>query len=317
MNETSVLQVSVIEPVGKALEKTKQILFSPFEWGKWFTLGFCAWLAFMGEGGGGSGGNGGGHNGGGGPNLGDIRHSIGSNLYWIIPVGIVVGFIVVAVCLGLLWLRCRGKFMFLYCVAKNKAEVTYPWTEYGREANSLFLFKIALWLVSMVCIIPIAIGWVVVIIPIVHAERFLPAAIGMIAGLTLVSLLVFIGLCVVLKLTEDFVVPVMFVSRIRCMEAWKRVLRLIKANIGQFILFILFAIVLSMAIGAIVFAVVLATCGCACCCMMLPYIGTVILLPLLVFKRSYSTMYLAQYGTEWDVFAEQKPAEIVIAENIG
>jgi hypothetical protein len=314
MNEISNIQISVIEPVGKALGKTKQILFSPFEWGKWFTIGFCAWLAFLGEGGSG-GGNGGGH-GGGGPNFGHIRHSIESNLYWIIPVGIFVLFVVMAICLGLLWLRSRGKFMFLYCVARNKAEVSYPWTEYAHEANSLFLFKITLWLVSMICIVPIVIGWFVVIIPIVHAERFLLAAIGMIAVMTMVTLLAIIAFCVILKLTEDFVVPVMFISRIRCMEAWKRVLGLIKANLGRFILFILFAFVLSIAIGVIVIALVIATCCCACCFMALPYIGTVFLLPIFVFKRLYSTLYLAQYGPQWDVFAETKPAETAPAGNI-
>jgi hypothetical protein len=315
MNGTSNIQVSVIDPVGKALGKTKQILFSPFEWSKWFAIGFCAWLAFLGEGGGGNGGGGG--NNGGGPNFGHIRHSIESNLYWIIPVGIIVLFIVVAICLGLLWLRCRGKFMFLYCVAKNKAAVVYPWTEYSRESNSLFLFKITLWLLSMVCIVPIVIGWIVVIIPIVHAERFLPAAIGIIAVMTLVTLLAMIVFGIIIKFTEDFVVPVMFIHRISCIEAWKRTGNLLKANIGRFVLFILFVIVLSLAIGTILVAAAIATCCCACCFMMLPYLGTVFLLPIFVFKRSYSALYLAQYGPEWDVFAEAKPAETIVAENIG
>ncbi|MBM4103968.1 MAG: hypothetical protein FJ263_07940 [Planctomycetes bacterium] len=281
MNGTSAIQVSVIEPVGKALEKTKQILFSPFEWSKWFTIGFCAWLAFLGEGGGSGGSNGGRH--GGSPDFGHIRHSIESNLYWIIPVGIVVGFIVIAICLVLLWLRSRGKFMFLYCVAKNKATVVYPWTEYAREANSLFLFKIVLWLISMVCIIPLVVGWIVVIIPIARAERFLPAMIGIIAVLTLITLLVAIVFSIILKFTEDFVVPVMFIHRIRCMDAWKRVWELVKNNSGRFVLFILFAIVLSLAIGTILVAAAIATCCCACCLMMLPYLGTVLLLPILVF----------------------------------
>lgn len=315
MNGTSNIQVSVIEPVGKALEKTKQILFSPFEWSKWFAIGFCAWLAFLGEGGGG--GNGGGRHGGGGPDFEHIRHFIESNLYWIIPVGIIVLFIVVAICLGLLWLRSRGKFMFLYCVAKNKAEVVYPWTEYAREANSLFLFKIALWLASMVCVIPILIGWIVVIIPITRDERFLPSAIGIIAALTLITLLVIIVFGIIIKFTEDFVVPVMFIHRISCIEAWKRTGNLLKANIGRFVLFILFTIVLSLAIGTILVAAAIATCCCACCLMMLPYLGTVFLLPIFVFKRSYTALYLAQYGPQWNVFAELKPVETIVAENIG
>ena len=55
--------VSVIEPIGPAIEKVKTILFNPFDLSKWFIIGFCAWLAQLGSanrggGGGGSGGNG-------------------------------------------------------------------------------------------------------------------------------------------------------------------------------------------------------------------------------------------------------------------
>ena len=37
--------------------------------------------------------------------------------------------------------------------------------------------------------------------------------------------------------------------------------------------------------------------------MVIPYVGTVLLLPLGVFNRAYSLHYLAQYGPEFDVFA--------------
>jgi hypothetical protein len=40
------------------------------------------------------------------------------------------------------------------------------------------------------------------------------------------------------------------------------------------------------------------------CLFSIPYIGTVILLPVFVFKRAYSLMYLRQYGLEFDVFAD-------------
>ncbi|HWB59674.1 MAG TPA: hypothetical protein VG733_09280, partial [Chthoniobacteraceae bacterium] len=48
--------VSVTEPVGLAIERVKQVLFRPFDFGKWITIGFCAWLASLGGGGGGGGG---------------------------------------------------------------------------------------------------------------------------------------------------------------------------------------------------------------------------------------------------------------------
>jgi hypothetical protein len=33
------------------LERVKRVLFQPFDLGKWFIIGFCAWLAFLGDGG--------------------------------------------------------------------------------------------------------------------------------------------------------------------------------------------------------------------------------------------------------------------------
>jgi hypothetical protein len=46
----------------------------------------------------------------------------------------------------------------------------------------------------------------------------------------------------------------------------------------------------------------IATCCIACCLMIIPYIGTVLLLPVFAFGRSYSLYYLAQYGPHYDVF---------------
>lgn len=57
-----------------------------------------------------------------------------------------------------------------------------------------------------------------------------------------------------------------------------------------------------MAIGTLVGFAVLVTCCLAGCLMMLPYIGTVLLLPILVFKRAYSLYFLGQFGPQYDVF---------------
>jgi hypothetical protein len=62
-----------------------------------------------------------------------------------------------------------------------------------------------------------------------------------------------------------------------------------------------------MVIGAMVIAAVLVTCCIAACFLALPFIGTVLLLPVLIFKRSYSLYYLAQYGPEYDVFPKPAP----------
>jgi len=116
----------------------------------------------------------------------------------------------------------------------------------------------------------------------------------------------------VAKFTEDFVVPIQYVRGCGCWTAWKEFGALVTANPGRFILYLLFSLVLSLAIGAIVLFVMIVTCCIACCLLMIPYLGTVLLLPVLVFQRSFSLYYLAQYGPDYDVFAvtEAPPATI-------
>ncbi len=80
---------------------------------------------------------------------------------------------------------------------------------------------------------------------------------------------------------------------------------LLSRNAGNFILYFLFQILLAIAIAVLVLAVVLVTCCIAGCLFAIPYLGTVLLLPILVFQRSYSIYYLAQYGSEYAVVSGQ------------
>jgi len=87
------------------------------------------------------------------------------------------------------------------------------------------------------------------------------------------------------------------------MDAWLVLRELLSANPGGFVLYFLFQILLSLAITACVVALVLVTCCIAGCLLALPFLGTVLFLPVLMFQRAYSIFYLRQYGTEFDVFA--------------
>ena len=62
--------ISVAEPLTPALQQVKQMLFKPFDLAKWVTIGFCAWLAGLGESGGGGGFN---------YNLNDHRRNVNGN----------------------------------------------------------------------------------------------------------------------------------------------------------------------------------------------------------------------------------------------
>ena len=301
------LNVSVIDPIGPTFERVKTILFRPFDLGKWFVIGFCAWLAYLGKGGGG-----------GGPNfrgsgkLDEAFHTakefVMANLHWIVPVAVTVTLVGIILWLVFTWLSSRGRFMFLHCVAENKAEVKAPWAKFRQHANSLFLFRIVLGLIGFAAIgVPLLIVGLLIAITIAGNG---PHVVGVL-GFLVIGLIVFaisIAFLLVHKFTTDFVVPIMFLRTTNCTAGWREFLGLLSLNKARFALYILFQIVIAIAIVAIILAAVCVTCCCAGCILAIPYIGTVLMLPLLVFKRAYPLLYFRQFGPQFDVFSPETEA---------
>jgi hypothetical protein len=305
---TAPREINVVEPVSPAFERVKLVLFRPFDLGKWFVIGFCAWLAQLGESGSGFGGNSnfGNHPGQSGT---DIRHGLDqardwllNNLDWIIPLAAFLIVVLLGLGLLLLWLNSRGKFMFLHCVALNRAEATEPWNKFWAEANSLFWFRLGLGLIGMVLALPLVGIIAAIILKMIYRGEPDAGSIVTAVGLALAFFLVVIVVAIVKKFMVDFVVPIMFLRRSKCVAAWKELGGLLSAHFWQFVLYLLFQIVLGMAIGTLVMMAVLVTCCCAGCLLLLPFLGTVLLLPVLVFKRAYSLYFLAQFGPDYDVF---------------
>ena len=323
MDTIQTRQISVVEPIGAAIEKMKEILFQPFDIGKWFTIGFCAFLATLGSGGGPNGGGGSGHSSGGGPQnfhqeMNNVKDSILEHLHIIIPVAVVVILLIMVISFVLMWLKSRGQFMFLHCVAENKGEVVRPWKQYAQQANSLFLFKLVLWLAgfigAMLFIVPLAI--IGIYFMRVGIEYFPLINIVWIALLVFAIIVVAMAVGTVKLLTNDFVVPIMYSRGCLIKEAWREFWKLLMSNKGPFTLYLLFLLVIGLAIGMIVMLAVLFTCCCAACFLMIPYIGTVVMLPILVWRRAYSLLYLSQYGPEFNVFRPQPTPVVVPTELI-
>jgi hypothetical protein len=300
-------EISVIAPVSQALDRVKLVLFQPFDLGKWFVIGFCAWLAQLGE----SGGSynfrvPGDHNrrGGGGfeQEFEQAKTFVLDNLHWLIPVVVAVVLLIMAVGVFITWLNSRGKFMFLHCVALNRADVEVPWRKYARPGNSLFWFRILLGLLSSVVMLPLAAGLAVFAVLTFVKGDVTPVAIAGFIGGVLVLLVFALVFFLIIKLTVDFVVPVMYLRGCGWQEGWGIMRRRLGAQVGDLLLYLLFQFVLAIITGTLVLLLMIITC-CACCLMLLPYLGTVLLLPVFVFHRAYSLHYLAQFGREFDVFA--------------
>jgi hypothetical protein len=303
--------VSVVDPINPAIERVKNMLFRPFDLAKWMTIGFCAWLATLGE----NGFNGGnfhspshGHGGDIHRQFEQAKEFVMGNLSWIIPLAAVL--IIVGFALGLvfLWLNSRGQFMFLHCVALNVAEVSAPWNKFKLQGNSLFWFRFVVSMIGTVLTLPLLVMCFFPIYRMISARKFIT---GDLVELIVVFIVLMVLGCIALvitKLTADFVVPIMFLRGGKCVAAWREFLSLVFENLGRFVLYLLFQILLHLAIGMTVLLLLVITCGLCvvgCCMLIIPYIGTVMFLPILVFTRSYSLYYLQQYGSDFDVL---KPA---------
>jgi len=120
--------------------------------------------------------------------------------------------------------------------------------------------------------------------------------------LVLVPIAVFawVAFAVVVNLILYFMPPVMYTRRCSPSDAARAILRLILDDPVPFILFILF--MLALWIGWIMVGC-LVTCL-TCCLASLPYIGTVMVLPVPVFFRSFSLLFLRQFGADWDVWSK-------------
>jgi hypothetical protein len=317
------MAISVVDPVNSAIERARDVCFRPFDIGKWFVIGFCAFLAGFAEGGssmpsgnfnfpsrGGGAGKGSGGTGG----APAVIDWIQAHLAIILIIGLAV--LIVGIALGALfaWLGSRGQFMFIDNLVRNRGAVVAPWREYRQEGNSAFAFRFLFGLAVLAAFLLFLGGSLLIALTDIQAKRFGPAAgMGLAVG---ISGIVVVGIAsgLVTLFLNDFVVPIMYLRRIGVIEAWS-VFRtsMLAGNAGTFALYVLFKIVLAISIGLL--AVILICC--TFCIAAIPYVGThVLILPLHVFQRSYSLHFIEQFGPEWQLFtrADEFDAELVEAE---
>jgi len=124
---------------------------------------------------------------------------------------------------------------------------------------------------------------------------------AMIFGIIIMICFGFVAAFVALML-EAFVIPIMYKFDLKATEAWRYFLPWLKARPWQFVLYAVFVIALVF-VFLCFFALI---CLLTCCIVALPYVGTVILLPLYVTYRIFSLEFLAQFDPNFDVFTPPK-----------
>lgn len=294
--------VEIVAPTSRAWHRMVSILFRPFDLAKWCVLGFTAWLATLMENSGSS------FNGpSGDPNSQDIDEFfseagefISSNLEWIIPLAVLIALVFIALFVVLTWVSSRGKFMFLDNVVHNRALVGFPWKLFRQQGNSLFRWRVWFAVISipLVILIMAPSGWS--IYQLSQSKGDASTWITILIVCSLLFMAVILILVVIGLFLEDFVVPLMYRHSLSTNEAWRMFLPVFKSRIGTFVLFILWRILLGMGGAIVILTVSFATCCIGLILIAIPYVGTVILLPMSVFFRSISLEFLRQFGPDYD-----------------
>ncbi len=205
------------------------------------------------------------------------------------------------------WLMARGKFMFLDNVVRNRAEVKELWRKFKSLANSFFKCQLVLMIVSLAISLVIILVCLIIAWPDITGKVFGTNAIIAIITFVILIIVMAVSFGIINALLKNFCVPIMYRKNIKILEA----IEIFKSefapgHIFDIIRFFLMKLLIGLAIGIIIILCCCLTCCIAGCLFAIPYIGSVLLLPFIMFSRCYSLFFLEQFGDEWLFFEYQK-----------
>ncbi len=283
------------EPLQNATERTKVLLFRPFDAVFWLGLGFSAWLASMLEGTGIHSVGFGGKN-----DQKAIQGSIENMGEWDLILALSIAAIVLLVIgvliLVFLWLGTRGQFMFLDNIVNKRAEIKAPWREFRALGNDLFSFYI--WITTIVSIVLLVFAAAAVFVMWEHWKELSYWLV-----LILVTLVLMIPLWIVFFIYREFGVPIIYKTRCKASDAFGIVWRLAMANPADMTLYV----ITRAAMGLIFFILTLLAILGTCCVGILPYVQSVVTLPLKVFRIHFTLGCLAQLDPAYDLTRPDLP----------
>lgn len=300
------MQISYSRPLDHAWRRMKAFLFQPFDLGRWFVLGFTAWLAELA----------GGYSGGASEKVRVTDHLDSDHLgdwfqlaadrigdFFENPWGyLLAGMILVfALVFGLfiMWISSRGRFMFLDNLVHRRTEVKGPWSAFAAQGDSLFLWQVVYSLIVLVVMGSLVAGAFLVFFPFLAFEPPLAATLPLAVAAGTVGFILVVALAYIEFFLTQFVVPIMHRHRLTTTEAWKRFLPVFREHPGPFVLFGLLYFGIMLAGWILYIAGGLLTCCVGLILLVIPYIGTVLTLPLLTLGRYFSLDFLGQFGDDF------------------
>ncbi|MEO6120274.1 MAG: hypothetical protein ABIP12_06240 [Terriglobales bacterium] len=342
---------NAVDCVGPAFETAKTMMFKPFQWAKWWRIGLLG-LA-TGEAAGSGGCN---------FNLGDLSE-LGKatrtppqeflqsvppwqNLPMAQLAALITILVVLLVLLVLVHLYIGSvlRFVLFDAVTRGRYRIREGWNRWHAHGMRYFGFQLLLIFISLVGYgvligLPVLVGVSLGVFKNAQQHWGL-IALGVLVFLPLV-LLFALALAIVLVFFKDFAVPIMALENLPAMDAWRRVLAMVKpakgeyalyiimkigltigaaivVGIAQFIVFII-PIIIVVAIGVGVFAAVpgliktpagiaLVVTVAVMVVFVLMLVGAIIAAPVVVFFQAYVlTFFSSRYEPLWRLMYPAPP----------
>ena len=272
-------------------------LFRPFDIKKWFVLGFSAFLAGLGA----RGGSGANSSIGNQVDVDDLGQSAGELWQNVVANGLLFALgafgcaVLLIVAFAVLWVSSRGKFMFLDNVVHNRALVVDPWKRFRKQGNSLFLFRVLFCLACIFLILGLALLIAATVGFSAWSELETASSIALIFAAFGSLVLLILVIVYAAFFLDAFVVPLMHRYNLGAVAGWSRFLNIFRQHPWAFLLSGLLVIVFGIGVLMLILGFGLMTCCLGFLLLMIPYIGSVVTLPISVFYRSFTFEFLAQF----------------------
>lgn len=292
---------SCFSAASQAFEGMRAVLFRTFDITRWFSIGFCAWLAYIGTQSSM-------------PNINrpgvvsaeSLKQQIDSVLRHGFAVltdtpklffGVSIMLIALALALLFCRLRSRGDFMFLHRWYRPDASISQCWWASRAAGRELFVWRVYFFLIAaLLFVLMAASGYGMVVRPYVasgyqwHAALVKPA----IACVT-VSALLGMAVQVIAHLAKAFVVPVMYWHGVSASRAWLAVFSLCNQYPFAVLGYLCCGMACAVFAGFVILAAGLLTCCIGFIPLLLPFLNAVVLLPYTFFFRGYAVCFLSQW----------------------
>jgi hypothetical protein len=253
--------ISAADAVSPAIQRTREFLFRPFNWGTYLKLGLVALITE----GFGSNFNSSSHGGGGGsPSHGPVINSpLSSYLGGFYLIAGIAALVLAAILAAwLFYLFTRLRFAFFHCLVENTKQIRPGWRLYKTQATRFFWMNIAVGFCFLMAMVVIALPFVAGFVKLFHGTPpgghpdwglMLALALPLIP---IILLLMLAGLVTDLIL-RDFMMPHYALESATAGAAWGEVWSNIKAEKGQFFVYAILRVILPILAAIGLFIVLL------------------------------------------------------------